>query len=157
MAEQASHIWEPSGVGVLGLPSGRLIRGRALRRPPPEGPNPAFGVYLLGHGKMRVPWETRQVRWRDFWLPSDPDRLSVALHEAWSRSATERVEVACAGGQGRTGTALACLAVLDGVPGSEAVAYVRARYLPRATELPWQRRFVANFERGDGTDGLLGS
>ena len=34
--------------GVLRLPSGRLVRGRGLSRPLPEGPAPAFGLYLLG-------------------------------------------------------------------------------------------------------------
>lgn len=52
----------------------------------------------------------------------------------------ERVEIACAGGRGRTGTALACLAALDGVPACEAVAYVREHYDPRAVETLWQRR-----------------
>lgn len=48
---------------------------------------------------------------------------------------------------GRTGTALACLAVLDGVPADEAVAFVRDGYHPRAVETPWQRRYVRNFAR----------
>ena len=56
------------------------------------------------------------------------------------------MELACHGGTGRTGTALACLAVLDGVAPDEAVAYVRAHYRPRAVETPGQRRFVARFE-----------
>jgi len=68
-----------------------------------------------------------------------------ALREAWARAETERVEIACAGGHGRTGTALACLAVLDGVPNGVAVAYVREHYSPRAVETPWQRRFVGRF------------
>ena len=46
----------------------------------------------------------------------------------------------------RTGTALACLAVLDGVPPRQAVAYVRERYDPRAVETPWQRRYVVRFQ-----------
>lgn len=46
----------------------------------------------------------------------------------------------------RTGTALACLAVLDGVPPAEAVAYVRARFHPGAVETPWQRRYVEGFD-----------
>ncbi len=57
----------------------------------------------------------------------------------------ERVEIACPGGRGRTGTALACLAVLEGLPGREAIAYVRRHYEPRAVETLWQRRFVTNF------------
>jgi len=55
------------------------------------------------------------------------------------------VEVACAGGRGRTGTALACLAVLDGVPGPQAVAFVREHYDGHAVETVRQRRFVASF------------
>jgi protein-tyrosine phosphatase len=57
------------------------------------------------------------------------------------------VELACAGGHGRTGTALACLAVLDGVPGPRAVSFVREHYDRHAVETAWQRRFVARFGR----------
>lgn len=55
------------------------------------------------------------------------------------------MELAC-GGHGRTGTALAYLAVLDRVPAAEAVTYVRARYDRRAVETPWQRRYADRFE-----------
>lgn len=92
-----------------------------------------------------MPWNARWVRWSDFRLPADRDDAQDALHEAWSRAAAERVEVACGGGRGRTGTALACIAVLDGVPAREAVTYVRKHYDSRAVETPWQRRYVARF------------
>jgi protein-tyrosine phosphatase len=49
------------------------------------------------------------------------------------------------GGSGRTGTALACLAVLDGTPATDAVAYVRKYYSPDAVETPEQASFVADF------------
>jgi hypothetical protein len=137
--------WEPATAGVLRLPSGRLVRGRGLRRPLPAGPPPQFALYLLGRRPPPVPWEARWVRWPDFWLPSDPAAASSALREAWERAGAGRVEVACAGGLGRTGTALACLAVLDGLPGAQAIAYVRRHYAPRAVETPWQRRFVTRF------------
>jgi hypothetical protein len=137
--------WDPAGAGVLRLPSGRLVRGRALRRPLPAGPAPGFGVYLLGRTPPAVDWPSRWVRWRDFWLPSDRKRAHDALHEAWHRAATERVEIACGGGRGRTGTALACLAVIDGVPADQAVAFVRRQYDRRAVETPWQRRYVETF------------
>ncbi|NUW30769.1 protein phosphatase [Nonomuraea sp. SMC257] len=142
------HLWDPGTTGVLRLPSGRLVRGRGLRHPLPEGPAPAFGVYLLGKEPPAVSWEARWVRWPDFWLPADRAAAAGALREAWERAEAERVEVACGGGVGRTGTALACLAVLDGVPGDEAVAYVRAHYKARAVETPWQRRYVARFRKG---------
>jgi protein-tyrosine phosphatase len=87
------------------------------------------------------------VRWRDFSLPADPEQLRAVLTEAWERSAGERVEIACRGGTGRTGTALACLAVLDGVPPDEAVAFVRAGYRPRAVETRGQAAFVRGFSR----------
>jgi protein-tyrosine phosphatase len=140
-----SASWEPEAPGVLWLPSGRLVRGRGLGRPFPPGPVPEFALYLLGHEPPEVPWEARWLVWPDFGLPADRTATAEALREAWTRAQTERVEIACAGGIGRTGTALACLAVLDGVPNREAVAYVRARYAPRAVETPWQRRFVTRF------------
>jgi len=92
-----------------------------------------------------VPWEQRWLRWPDFWLPADPTATAEALGETWSRAGFQRVEIACGGGRGRTGTALACLAVLDGVPHREAVAYVRENYCVHAVETPWQRRFVLDF------------
>ena len=90
-------------------------------------------------------WPVRWVRWPDFRLPADPDDLRDALAEVLERAGGERVEIACAGGRGRTGTALACLAVLDGVPAGEAVAWVRTHYNRRAVETPGQRRFVGRF------------
>ncbi len=137
--------WDERAPGVLRLPSGRLVRGRALRRPPPPGPPPEFGVYLLGRAPARPAWPVVWLRWPDFRLPVDRARARDVLREAWERAATERVEIACGGGRGRTGTALACLAVLDGVPPVSAVAFVRAHYDRRAVETPWQRGYVRTF------------
>jgi len=138
-------LWDPATPGVLSLPSGRLVRGRGLSRPLPPGPAPAFGVYLLGRPPPAVPWPSRWLRWPDFGLPADPAAVRTVLAEAWQRAAAERVEIGCAGGHGRTGTALACLAILDGVPAAEAVAFVRAHYDRHAVETRGQRRFVAGW------------
>jgi len=137
--------WDADAGGVLRLPSGRLVRGRALRHPLPGGPQPTFAVYLLGRQPPPVEWENRWLLWPDFRLPKNHDLARDLVREAWERAATGRVEIACGGGRGRTGTALACLAVLDGVPAGEAVAFVRQGYHPRAVETPWQKRFVARF------------
>ncbi|WP_327153046.1 protein-tyrosine phosphatase family protein [Streptomyces tubercidicus] len=137
--------WNATDAGVLRLPSGRLIRGRGLRRPLPAGPSPAFAVHLLGKQPPEVPWESRWLRWPDFRLPSSHTEARTVLRTAWARADAERVEIACAGGRGRTGTALACLAVLDGVPAAEAVDFVRRNYDPRAVETPWQKRYVRRF------------
>ena len=85
------------------------------------------------------------MRWHDFWLPADPAQARTVLREAWDNALTERVEIGCHGGRGRTGTALACLAVLDGVPAARAVAFVRQYYHPHAVETPWQKRYVTRF------------
>ncbi|MEO3800079.1 protein-tyrosine phosphatase family protein [Nonomuraea sp. B1E8] len=140
-----ADTWDPAAKGVMRLPSGRLVRGRGLRHPLPEGPEPAFALYLLGRRPPEVGWQHRWLRWPDFWLPSDRHATIEALREALRRAGSERVEIACGGGRGRTGTALACLAVLDGVPGDQAVAYVREHYAKGAVETPWQRRFVRGF------------
>jgi hypothetical protein len=134
--------WPDGTPGLVQLPSGRRVRGRGLSRPLPSGPLPEFGVYLLGKAPEPTAWESAWVPWPDFRLPRDPAVAREVLSDAWRRAETERVEVACGGGRGRTGTALACLAVLDGVPAEDAVAWVRAHYDPRAVETPWQARFV---------------
>ena len=137
--------WPEDLPGVLVLPSGRRVLGRSMRQAVLR-PEPEFGVYLRGRRPPETPWEQRWVRWRDFGLPSDPADLRTALTAAWERAVSERVEIACTGGTGRSGTALACLAVLDGVAPTEAVAFVRRHYRPRAVETRWQRRFVLRFE-----------
>jgi protein-tyrosine phosphatase len=129
----------------MALPSGRLIRGRGLLIDNPYQPDPEFAVYVVGSDLHGVTWEYRWVNWPDFGLPVNPAELRERLAEALTRSAAERVEVGCMGGRGRTGTALACLAVLDGAPAADAVAYVRQHYSPHAVETPEQASFVAGF------------
>jgi protein-tyrosine phosphatase len=136
--------WDDGTPGLLTLPSGRRVRGRAWRGLPP-GPPPDLGLYLLPRPPAATSWESRWVRWRDFSVPADPAQLRDQLVELLDRSADERVEVACLGGTGRTGMALACLAVLDGVPADEAVDFVRRRYRARAVETGAQAAFVARF------------
>ncbi|MFH8926222.1 protein-tyrosine phosphatase family protein [Streptomyces pristinaespiralis] len=140
-----TETWPSEGDGIMRLPSGRLVRGRGLRKQLPAGPRPEFGVYLLGRQPPATDWEASWIRWPDFRLPADPRQARALLEQAWTRAATERVEIACGGGRGRTGTALACLAVLDGVPAEDAVAYVRDHYHRGAVETPWQRRYVLRF------------
>ncbi|WP_030933461.1 protein-tyrosine phosphatase family protein [Streptomyces sp. NRRL B-24720] len=142
--------WSSTDSGIIRFPSGALVRGRGLRHPLPPGPTPSFAVYLLGKQPPATAWDARWLRWPDFWLPDRQEARSL-LEEALTRAANERVEIACGGGYGRTGTALACMAVLDGVPADEAVAFVRRHYRRRAVETPWQRRFVRRFRDAQAT------
>lgn len=142
---RVTGTWEPSDPGVFRLPSGRVVRGRGLKRPLPDGPLPGFALYFVGREPAPVEWESRWIKWPDFRLPADPGQFAAGLREAWERAERERVEFACGGGRGRTGTALACLAIMDGVPAAEAVSYVREHYSSHAVETPWQRKFIERF------------
>ncbi|NEK59878.1 protein phosphatase [Geodermatophilus sabuli] len=125
-------------MGVVVLPGGARVRGRKLGTPA----SPADLAVVLGRGPL-PPWPARLVRWPDFWVPLDRADALDALREAHRRAvAGERVEVGCRGGVGRTGTALAALAVLDGLPADDAVRWVRAHHHPRAVETPWQRAWL---------------
>lgn len=137
-----NQLWDPASPGVMRLPSGRLVRGRGLALPLPAGPRPEFAVYLLDHEPPTVQWVARWVRWEDFGLPADDTDTLERLREALERSGEQRVELACLGGRGRTGTALACLTVLDGVPVEDAVGYVREHYSTLAVETTEQEEYV---------------
>jgi protein-tyrosine phosphatase len=105
-------------------------------------------LLALANGPL-PPWPHRRIDWPDFWIPTNRadalDALGEALHRAHDG---QLVEVACHGGRGRTGTALAALAVLDGMPSTAAVAWVRRHYHPTAVETPWQARWVRRINPG---------
>ncbi|WP_241238435.1 protein-tyrosine phosphatase family protein [Nocardioides pantholopis] len=128
---------------MVELPDGRRVRGAGVRRPR-GGDAPEFAVYLLGRDPRIADWPNLWVRWPDFRLPTSTEDAVAALRAAHTRAATERVEIACGSGVGRTGTALALLAVLSGVEPSGAIAWVRATYSPRAIETRRQRRWVVD-------------
>jgi Protein-tyrosine phosphatase len=105
---------------------------------------PGFGLYL--DERWAPPWPHEHLDWPDFGVPEDLDALHRALTDLLDRARKgERVEVGCLGGHGRTGTALACLAVLTGTPANDAVAWVRANYCYKAVETDAQEQLVATF------------
>lgn len=136
---------------AIRLPDGCWVRGRGLRHGPPAGPAPDFGLYL-GTARLRrrhgpeLPWPQQWIDWPDFLLPRDSAAAVTRIRALHDRAhAGESVEVACGGGVGRTGTVIACLAVLAGLPPAEAITWTRATHHPRAMETPWQRRWVGRF------------
>ncbi|MEV0678796.1 protein-tyrosine phosphatase family protein [Actinosynnema sp. NPDC050436] len=141
----------PPLTGSIVLPDGTWVRGRGLRHPRPEGPVPGFGLYL-GTDRLRarhddgLTWPHEWLDWPDFRLPRDREQAVHRIRALHDRARSgEVVEVACDGGRGRTGTVVACLAVLSGVAPSDAVAWARQHYHRSAVETPWQRRWVARF------------
>lgn len=139
--------WVDDTQGLVLLPDGRRVRGRGLRASFPAGNElPEFGLYLTGKPYVAAEWESRWVRWPDFRLPCDTADAISAILEVHDRAVSQRVEVACDGGTERTGTVVALLARLAGIPASDAVSWTRTHYRPKAVETPWQRRFVARVE-----------
>ncbi|MFG1642355.1 protein-tyrosine phosphatase family protein [Amycolatopsis sp. NPDC049252] len=138
------------GSPTVEFPDGTRVRGRGLARPAPTGPEPDFGLYL-GTSRLRrkhgggITWPHEWVTWPDFLLPAKPAEARRQIKALHARAKIETVEVACYGGVGRTGTVLACLAILSGVPAGDAVAWVREHYDERAAETPWQRGWVKRF------------
>jgi protein-tyrosine phosphatase len=102
---------------------------------------PDYGLYL--DDKWQPPWTHDHLDWPDFGVPDDATQVVASLRFVLERAgAGERVELGCLGGHGRTGTALACLAILTGHPRGEAVGWVRSNYCADAVETAEQELFV---------------
>jgi hypothetical protein len=105
---------------------------------------PDFGLYF--DERWEPPWPHAHLAWPDFGLPAHLDEAAAAFRDVLERARRgEVVELGCLGGHGRTGTALACLAVLTGTPPDEAVEWVREVYCPLAVETDGQVAFVEGF------------
>ena len=142
MSDSALH-------GAIQLPDGCWVRGRGLRHAAPAGPSPDYGLYLGTHRlrrRQQLPWPQQWIDWPDFLLPRDYGQAVDLIRNLHDRAhAGQRVEVACGGGIGRTGTVIACLAVLAGQSPADAIIWTRTSYHHRAIETPWQRRWIARF------------
>jgi hypothetical protein len=129
---------------VVALPDGTEVTAVSFDADDPYARErrPDFGLYL--DHRWAPPWPHTRVDWPDFGVPADPAPVVAALGSLLERArAGETVEVGCLGGHGRTGTALAVLAVLTGHPPADAVGWVRARYCDQAVETAEQADFVA--------------
>jgi protein-tyrosine phosphatase len=77
-------------------------------------------------------------------VPKSTQAVVEALKTVLARARSgQDIEIGCLGGHGRTGTALACLAVLTGHPALDAAAWVRSSYCAKAVETPQQEAFIA--------------
>lgn len=146
--------------GAVVLPDGTPVFGRGRRQLPPD-PAPEYGLYLYRRTGLlrRAPawepeWPAEWLDWPDFGVPRDGERAVAAVRYAYRLARDgRRVEVVCGGGTGRTGTVVACMAVLAGHPAADAVAWTRAHYRPRAVETPGQLRWVLWFAERVGGAG----
>ena len=103
-----------------------------------------FGLYM--DASWAPTWDAELIDWPDFGLPADEAIASEQIVSAFNRAKNgERLEIGCIGGLGRTGTVLACMAILAGVPADEAVEWVRSTYDSRAVETNEQETWVLWF------------
>ena len=131
----------------VALPDGRVVVAATFdeRDPYDRAVPPDFGLYL--DERWQPPWPHLRLDWPDFGVPADAASVLEGLAHVLARAQDgQRVEIGCWGAHGRTGTALACLAVLTGLPQDEAVAWVRATYCTKAVETVEQEAFVLSFE-----------
>jgi hypothetical protein len=104
---------------------------------------PDYGLYL--DPQWQPPWDHDNLEWPDFGVPDDARPVLKALRFLRDRAHSgQQVEIGCFGGHGRTGTALACLAVLGGTPSQDAVTWVKANYCSEAVETPEQAAFASS-------------
>lgn len=137
------ELWSP-GNGVVELPTGVRIRGRGLGLGGPIGQLPEFGVYLLDEPPKAPNWPSIWIPWPDFELPIHPEATVASLVQAVAHAATKRVEIACLGGRGRTGTALAVAAIVAGITPIDATEWVRSNYRLDAVETAAQEAWIAS-------------
>ena len=122
------------------LPGGIVVRAGGVDDQGIED-QPEWGVYA---DHCWDGWPGVVLDWPDFGLPADEDAAFAAIKQAFGRLRQgQDILVGCRGGTGRTGTLLACLVTLAGVPPKAAVAWVRERYRSTAVETPEQERWIS--------------
>ena len=133
-------------MAIVTFPDGSRVRAVGLAERRENDPERAFGLYLDEH--WAPTWPADLVAWPDFGLPEEPEVAARQMVDAFGRAQRgELVEVGCLGGSGRTGTVLACMAILAGVAPGEAVEWVREAYRPEAVETAEQEAWVEWFGR----------
>jgi hypothetical protein len=134
---------------IIEFPDGTRVRAAALSERLVDDSWREFGLYL--DAAWRPLWQSALIPWKDFGLPQAPQPAVEQICMAFKRAkAGQHVEVGCRKGLGRTGTVLACMAVLAGVPPEKAVSWVREHYHRRAVETPDQKKWVHWFAQQIG-------
>ena len=131
------------------LPDGTRIRASSIGERREQDPQRTYGLYL--DAAWAPSWPAEIIEWQDLGAPADPERAAGQITDAYARAkAGEVVEIGCLGGLGRTGTVLACMAVLAGAEPEGAVPWVRRSYDARAVETAEQAEWVVWFARHCG-------
>lgn len=130
------------------MPDGTIIGGAAFPvRGYERDEQPDFGLYL--DPLWKPPWPHAYIVWPDFGIPDSRSEFRSAIEDLHQRAMRgQSVEVGCLGGHGRTGTALACIAVLAGLE-EDPVRWLRARYCHLAIETDEQADLARGFREAN--------
>jgi len=132
------------GVTTVRFPGGTTVDAVGIRDRCPDMPDRDYGFYL--DASWAPTWNADVIEWEDYALPAEPEATAEAIRDAFRRAErSQRVEVGCIGGRGRTGTVLACMAILAGIAPGQAVQWVREHYDSAAIETPEQEEWVLWF------------
>jgi hypothetical protein len=101
-------------VATVQFPDGTTVEAVGIQERRPDKPSRDYGFYL--DARWRPTWTADVIEWEDFGLPADAEATAEAICNTFRRAKHgARVEVGCIGGLGRTGTVLACMAILAGI------------------------------------------
>lgn len=107
---------------------------------------PDFGLYLDNY--WYPPCPAYFIDWPDYGLPVRWEVAARCIIDTYKKASDGLwVEIGCIGGHGRTGTVLACMAVLAGMSHEEAINYVRSQYCNQAIECDDQEWYVEWFDK----------
>jgi hypothetical protein len=126
------------------FPDGTCVRASGIASRDANDGWRDFGLYC--DAAWKPDWDAVTIDWPDFGIPAAPNTAASQIVAAFQQAQSgKHVEVGCLGGLGRTGTVLACMAVLAGVPGESAVGWVREHYRCEAVETAAQANWVGWF------------
>lgn len=126
------------------FPDGTVVYASSMHDRSFDDETPDWGLYLdsgwAPNGMAGI------IDWPDYDIPTNYYTAAYMIIDAYRKAkAGYWVEVGCIGGHGRTGTVLACMAVLGGVSHRKAVQWVRQNYCKDAVECKEQAWFVSWF------------
>lgn len=125
---------------------GVVVHASKVRNHTPDT-TPDLGCYAYGGWNPASP--ALFIPWQDYGLPTCTyTQAARAIKQAFDAAKDGQVvEVGCMGGHGRTGTILACMAVLADpeLTGPEAVKFIKATHCTKAVETSSQEWYVRWF------------
>ena len=127
------------------FPDGVTVYASSLHDRDIVDESPDFGLYL------DTTWDPTTIaytlHWPDFNIPPVLHTAAYTIVDVYNKARKGLwIEVGCIGGHGRTGTVLACMAVLSGMPWKDAIKWVRNTYCGEAIETIEQEWMVSWFD-----------